>query len=43
MKANLERITIWLDVKTITALKVKAAKEERSLGWIIRKELEKVK
>jgi len=34
------RFTIWLDKKTVAALKNMGEKQERPVGWIIRKAVE---
>jgi len=38
----LKRLTIWIDTATLKKLKELAKREERSVGWIIRRELAKV-
>ena len=34
------RFTIWLDKKTVASLKVTGEKQERPVGWLIRKAVE---
>ena len=34
------RFTIWLDKKTVAALKAMGDKQERPVGWLIRKAVE---
>jgi predicted transcriptional regulator len=36
----LKRFSIWLDSKTLAELKKIALREERPLGWLIRKAVE---
>jgi predicted transcriptional regulator len=37
----LKRLTIWIDAVTLKKLKEMAKAEDRSVGWIIRRELMK--
>jgi predicted transcriptional regulator len=38
---KLRRTTVWLDPKTVEALKKIGKKEDRSVAWLIRHALEK--